>query len=183
MDMSDSSPEAIKEEGLRFFNEGNRKQALALFQDAAEAFAAEGDVLNQAEMFNNMGVIYRMDRKWQKAEDSLMKAKSLFSELRDDVRLAQVLGNLGDLKARQRKFGEAEQFYSESSVLLKASGQYQKQADVLRALSIMQIRQRSWWAAVDTLNKSLKVRPHPSLLQRLLSAFLGLALRLASGGH
>lgn len=179
-EMTESGPGQLAKEGLQQFHQGNREQAVALFEAAAEEFAQQGDLVNQGEMYNNIGVIQRLNRNWSQAEESLLKAKALFNEANDEVRLGQALGNLGDLSANQRKYEDAERCYSESSVLLKEAGQRQMQAEVLRALSIMQIRRRKWWTAVDTLNKSLKARPHPSLIQRLLSAFLGLALRLVS---
>lgn len=179
-DTSLSSPEQLKEEGLKQFKLGNRPQALAAFQEAAGGL--EGDLISQAEMYNNIGVIQRMDRRWQLAEEALLTAAALFEEAGDDLKRAQVLGNLGDLSANRRDYDKAQNYYSESSALFSASSSFEMQADVLRALAIMQIRQRKWWSAVDSLNRSLEVRPRTGIIQKLLSLFLSFALKIFSGG-
>jgi tetratricopeptide (TPR) repeat protein len=181
--MSESNPEIVKKEGMALFQQGARDEALIQFQKAAEGFGEQEDYLNQAEMFNNIGVIHRINRQWQPAEDALLQAEASFAELGDDVKRAQVLGNLGDLNARRKDFERAEYYYSASSELFSSTGTYDLQADVLRALSILQIKRRHWWEAVDSLNKSLQVRPKPSALQRLLSWFLRFALKVPSGGQ
>jgi tetratricopeptide (TPR) repeat protein len=181
--IGESNPESVKEEGMALFKQGARDEALVQFQKAAEGFGEQEDYLNQAEMFNNIGVIHRINRQWQPAEDALLQAEASFAELGNDVKRAQVLGNLGDLNARRKEFERAENYYSASSELFASTGAYDMQADVLRALCILQIKRRHWWEAVDSLDKSLKVRPKPSTLQRLLSWFLRFALKVLSGGQ
>ncbi len=181
--MGTDNPKILKEEGMARFKQGARDEALVHFQKAAEGFGEQEDYLNQAEMFNNIGVIYRVNRQWQPAEDALLKAETAFAELGDDVKRAQVLGNLGDLNVRRKEFERAENYYSTSSELFASTGTYDMQADVLRALCILHIKRRNWWEAVDSLNNSLKARPKPSVLQRLLSWFLRFALRILSGGQ
>ena len=113
--MGTDNPKILKEEGMAFFKQGARDEALVHFQKAAEGFGEQEDYLNQAEMFNNIGVIYRVNRQWQPAEDALLKAETAFAELGDDVKRAQVLGNLGDLNVRRKEFERAKNYYSASS--------------------------------------------------------------------
>ena len=108
MKMSHSpSPQELKDEGMRLFQQGKHKQALAAFEQAAAGFAAQEDVGNQAEMLNNMGVVLRVQRKMDTAVTTLNQAAQLFAQIGDHNRHAQTLGNLGDIYAQQKKYTEA----------------------------------------------------------------------------
>lgn len=181
--MGDKTAEELKEEGLTLFNHGRRDEALLFFQQAAEDYGEDEDLQGQGEMLNNIGVIYRLDRNWGAAEESLIQASDIFSRSGDEIRQAQVLGNLGDLSNRRKDYLEAERYYSDSSNLFAAAGEQTMQADVLRALSLMHIRRRNLWAAADSMQRSLKVRPKMSIPQRMLFWLMQLATRVLSGGQ
>jgi tetratricopeptide (TPR) repeat protein len=181
--VGDKKPEELKEEGMTRFSQGQHDEALVIFQQAAKEYSEAEDLLGQGEMLNNIGVIYRLDRNLRAAEEALNQANEIFSDLGDEVRQAQVLGNLGDISTRRKDYLRAEQYYSESSALFAGAGEYTMQADVLRVLSLMQIRKRNLWAAVDAMQRSLKVRPKMSIPQRILSLLLGLATKVLSGGQ
>ena len=176
-------PEALKEEGLALFNRGRRDEALSIFQQAAEEYSNAEELQGQGEMLNNIGVIYRLDGNWKAAEEALIEANEIFGKAGDEVRQAQVLGNLGDLSSKRRDYVKAEGYYSDSSALFASAGEKRMQADVLRALSLMHIRRRNLWLAVDSMQKSLEVRPKISLPQRMLSWLLQLAKKVMSGGQ
>ena len=89
------SPQDLKAEGLRLFQEGLYEEALAKFKQAQEGFAAEGNDTETAEMVNNLGIIYRMQGQWDEAIAALEEAKATFVRLGDQSREAQALGNLG----------------------------------------------------------------------------------------
>jgi tetratricopeptide (TPR) repeat protein len=180
--VADKKPDELKEEGMTLFSQGQRDEALVIFQQAAKEYSETEDLLGQGEVLNNIGVIYRLDRNMGAAEEALNQAKEIFRELGDEVRQAQVLGNLGDLSSRQKDYLGAEQYYSESTALFASAGEYTMQADVLRMLSLMHIRRRNLWAAVDMMQMSLKVRPKMSIPQRILSLLLGIATKVLSGG-
>jgi tetratricopeptide (TPR) repeat protein len=172
------SPTALKEEGLDLFHRGERDEALDVFEKAAQAYAGEGDKAGEAEMRNNMGVIYRFKREWPQALDALRDAETGFREAGDRKRQGQVMGNTGDLCASMRKYDEAAKAYSESSELLAAEGEGDLQGQVLRAYSLMRLRQRRWIEAIDLMAFSIDVRDHPSVSQRLLSYLLQFARKL-----
>ena len=74
MVMSDS-PTHLKEEGLRQFKSGHYDEALATFGAAATAFATIPDNIGQAEMLNNMGVIYQLKGQYDGAATALQQAQ------------------------------------------------------------------------------------------------------------
>lgn len=132
-------------------------------------------------MNNNIGVIYRMQRNWSAAEESLLQAESGFRALGDNLRRAQVLGNLGDVYASKHENKTAARYYSDSSELFAKVGDGEQQYRVLRTFSTMRIRQRNWPGAIDLMTRALEARPRRSFMQQLFYPILRLARRLWTG--
>jgi tetratricopeptide (TPR) repeat protein len=146
-----------------------------------EAFASDSNEVGLAEMNNNIGVIYRMQRNWSAAEESLLQAESGFRALGDNLRRAQVLGNLGDVYASKHENKTAARYYSDSSELFAKVGDGEQQYRVLRTFSTMRIRQRNWPGAIDLMTRALEARPRRSFMQQLFYPILRLARRLWTG--
>ena len=176
--MESISPDSLKEEGLRLFNQGDREGALAAFEKAAQAYHDGDDAAGEAEMNNNVGVIYRFKRDWPAALEALQRAEAGFKEAGDRKRQGQVMGNMGDLNASMGEYETAARSYSRSSELLAAAGEGDLQGQVLRAYSLMRLRQRRWIEAIDLMALSIDVRKRPSFGQRIFYQLLQFARRL-----
>jgi|GEM_PF-4993075 len=98
----------MKEEGLRLFQEGLYPEAAEKFEQARRTFESEGEVVEAAEMLNNIGIVHRMRREWDQAIEALERAQSAFAELSDRSREAQVLGNLGRPLRKPGPAGEGQ---------------------------------------------------------------------------
>lgn len=179
--MPDINPDALKEEGLALFSKGEPIGAMVRFEKAAEAYGAAGDAAGQAEMYNNIGVIYRLRRDWPAAVSALGQAEKGFAELNDDQRRAQVLGNLGDVYASSGERDLAVRYYGDSVELFAVVGDGDKQSQVLRAYSLMRLRQRQWLEAMELMAKSLEARPRKNLFQHLFYRAIRFALKLLMG--
>ena len=178
---SSPTPHTLKDEGMRLFQQGKRREALAIFEQAAASFAAQEDVGGQAEMLNNIGVIQRVQGQTDTAVTTLTQAAELFQQIGDASRRAQTLGNLGDLYAGQKKYTEAARHYSNAAAQFAQSKEKEKQAQVLRALSLMELRRGQWLAAIMRMEESLQARPRLSFPQRLFKWMLRFANRLLGG--
>ena len=175
------SPQDLKAEGMQLFQQGSHSDALTAFQQAADAFAREEDVENQAEMLNNMGVIQRLQGEMETAVVSLTQAADLFGQIGDNTRQAQALGNLGDLYAGQKKHTEAARHYSNASAQFAQTDEKEKQAQVLRALSLMELRRGQYLAAIMRMEESLQARPRLSIFQYLFKWLLRFTVKLLRG--
>jgi tetratricopeptide (TPR) repeat protein len=176
-----SRGEQLKEEGMALFQRGSRSQAITKFEEAVQAFTAENDQLGQAEALNNIGVIYRLQRNREAATQALTQAQTIFAAIGDDNRQAQALGNLGDIYASQKKREEAARAYSEASALFAKSGDLAKQSQVLRALSLLDLKRGRWFMAMMRMEESLRVNPHPTILQRVFRRMLHFVLGMGGG--
>lgn len=179
--MPTPSPHTLKDEGMRLFQQGKRREALTTFEQAAAGFAAQDDVGNQAEMLNNMGVVLRVLGDVETAVTTLTQAADLFQQIGDASRHDQTLGNLGDIFAGQKKYTEAARHYSNAAAQFAQSNEKEKQAQVLRALSLMELRRGQWVAAIMRMEESLQARPRLSIPQHLFKWLIRFVNRLLGG--
>ena len=103
-----TAAQALKEEGLRLFQEGLYEEAADTFEQARGMFVADGNEIEAAEMVNNLGVIHRLHGKWDEAIASLEESRAKFALLGDRDREAQTLGNLGGLYASKGERDKAQ---------------------------------------------------------------------------
>lgn len=172
-----TDPDGLKEEGLKQFQRGEMDDAVATFETAVSAYAAEQNPVGQAEMLNNIGVIHRMRGNHDESLEAFTTADTLCQQANDVNRRAQVLGNMGDLYSGMGDKDTAARYYSDAAELFAQCDDPKKQSQVLKALSLMRMRQGQWMDAMIQMETSLSVRPRRGLFGSL---FLGL-IRFALG--
>jgi len=173
-----TSAQEIKQEGLRLFQEGLYPEAAERFEQARQMFESEGDVVEAAEMLNNLGIVYRMRREWAKAIDALEQAQSAFAQLSDRSREAQVLGNLGGLYASQGQREKARMSLREAAGIFADLGDEQREGETLLALGVQQWKAGDRQAGLATYQAGLKTLERPSAGQKALRGLLDLRSRL-----
>lgn len=174
--------EDAKTEALQLFRQGRYEQALAAFETAVGAYAAEKDDAGRGEMLNNIGVVRRLLGQPEAARAALTEAETLFAGLGDKVRQGQALGNLADVHAQTKDRTAAARAYSSAAQLFAEAGDGEKQAQVLRALSLLRLRQGQFVTAMMHMEQSLSARPRVGVGGWLFRALLRFALRLFGGG-
>ena len=173
-----TNPDDLKEEGLKQFQRGELDDAVATFETAVSAYAAEQNPVGQAEMLNNIGVIQRMRGNHEESLEALTTADTLCQQADDVNRRGQVLGNMGDLYAGMGDKEAAARSYSDAAELFAQCGDGQKQSLVLKALSLLRLRQRQWVAAMMYMESSLTVKPRRGLFGSMFLGLIRFALSL-----
>ena len=176
------SAQDLKEEGLRLFQEGLYVEAAERFEEARRMFDAEGDVVEAAEMLNNLGITYRMRHEWDKAIEALERAQTAFAKLDDRSREAQVLGNLGGLYASQGQREKAKTSLHEAAGIFADLGDTQRQGETLLALGVQQWKSGDRQDGLTTYQVGLETLERPSTGQKALRGLLNLRNRLLRGG-
>lgn len=171
----------LKEEGLALFRRGMHDEALSKFEAAAHAFGESGDDVGRAEALNNIGVVQRVRRNWDAAEEALKEAIELLGKAGDDNRLGQALGNMGDFYAFRGQTDEAARYYSDGAELMARSGDGKRQAQLLRTLSLLRLRQRRLVEAIGLMEQSLEAQAQLNVLQRLFLTMIRFTGRLMGG--
>lgn len=173
--------EQLKEEGLSLFRRGMHDEALAKFEAAAHSYGEAGDDIGRAEALNNIGVVQRVRRDWDAAEEALKEAIELFTRAGDDNRRGQALGNMGDFYAFRGQTDEAARYYSDGAELMAKTGDADRQAQLLRALSLLRLRQRRIVEAIALMEQSMEARPHLNAFQRMFLGMMRFVGRLMGG--
>ena len=176
------SAQDTKEEGLRLFQEGLYPEAAEKFEQAREMFVAEEDEVEAAEMLNNLGVVHRMQRDWDKAIAALEEARAAFTRLCDRNREAQVLGNLGGLYAGQGKRDMAKECLQEAAGLFGELGDEQRHGETLLALGVQHWKSGDRQEGLVTYQAGLETLKEPSVGQKALRSLLDLRTRLLGSG-
>lgn len=171
----------LKEEGLALFRRGMHDEALSKFEAAAQSYGEAGNDIGRAEALNNIGVVQRVRRDWEAAEDALKEAIELLAKAGDDNRLGQALGNMGDFYAFRGQPDEAAHYYSDGAELMARTGDGERQAQLLRALSLLRLRQRQVVEAVMLMEQSLEARPGLNIFQRIFLSLIRFTRRLMGG--
>jgi tetratricopeptide (TPR) repeat protein len=173
-----ASAQELKEEGLRLFQEGLYEEAVAMFERAREAFAAEGNDIEVAETVNNLGVIYRMQGQWDEAIAALEQAKATFVRLGDRSREAQTLGNLGGLYASKGERDQAHECLRQAADVFAELGDDQRYGETLLALGVQEWKTGDRSGGLATYETGLHTLEKPTVSQKALRGLLGLRNRL-----
>jgi len=168
----------LKEEGLRLFQEGLYEEAIVQFEKAKNAFAAEGNDVEVAEMVNNLGVIYRMLGQWDEAIAALEEAKSTFVRLGDRSREAQTLGNLGGLYASKGERETSNECLRQAADIFSELGDEQRYGETLLALGVQEWKKGDRSEGLATYESGLHTLQKPTTSQKALRGLLGLRNRL-----
>lgn len=182
MDETVLSAQDVKEEGLRLFQEGLYLEAADKFEEARQAFDAEGDVVEAAEMRNNLGIVHRMRREWDEAVTALEDARSAFADLEDRNREAQVLGNLGGLYASQGQRDKAKASLRQAADIFADLGDDQRMGETLMALAVQQWKSGDRQRGLTTYKAGLESLEQPSAGQKALRGLLNLSTKFLGSG-
>lgn len=171
----------LKDEGLALFRRGMHDEALSKFEAAAHSYGEAGNDIGRAEALNNIGVVQRVRRDWDAAEEALKEAIELLAKAGDDNRLGQALGNMGDFYAFHGQSEEAARYYSDGAELMAKTGDGERQSQLLRALSLLRLRQRRILEAIGLMEQSLEARPQLNVFQRLFLTLIRFMGRVMGG--
>ena len=131
MDFSTSKASQLMQEGLQHYQSGQFAAAVAAWLQATDAFAAQGDRLNQAMVLSNLALAYHQLGQWREANQTIATSLQLLQTEGSSSEflkiLAQALNTQGKLQLAQ---GQAEQALT---TWQKASETYQQVGDKIGA--------------------------------------------------
>jgi tetratricopeptide (TPR) repeat protein len=181
--MPDESAETLLAQGRAYYAQAEYQEALSCLHLAYDACTSlvESDSAAQgqdAEIANDIGVVYTVLERWQDAEKWLGEAQQRFVQNDDLDGEAQTLGNLGSMYRARRDLRQAAAYLQLSADRFHLVGNDQNRAASLRALSMVRLRQLRPLQAVLAYRDVLACNPKPNLLVKLLRALFDLPFRL-----
>ena len=96
-------------EGKVLYNAGQYKQAAKVLQQAADAFATQGDKLNQAAALSNLSLTYQQLGRWQEAKEAITNSLNILQTHKSTAERSRILAFTLDIQGQlQLGIGQAQ---------------------------------------------------------------------------
>jgi tetratricopeptide (TPR) repeat protein len=165
---------ALAEEGKRLFQAHEYLKAAEVFSSAANAYTAENDLLQAAEMKNNQSVALLQGKKAQEALDAVQGTAGIFAGAGDLRRQGMALANQAAALEGLKRPQEVAVLYEQAASLLEKAGEDQLRADVLRSLSALHARKGKGLDALIAMQDGLSGIKAPTIKQRIIKQLIRL---------
>ncbi len=172
------SVKELVKEAQRAYQGGDYLHAARTFEAAANALAAQGNVLDAAEQQNNACVAFLQAGEPQTAVAVVEGTVEVFAEAGDVRRRGLALGNLGSALEAVGRLEEAAQAYQQSAEALRDAGEIQMRLHVLQSLSALQLRTGRQLQALATMQAGLTGVERLNVQQRVLKKILDIPFKM-----
>lgn len=168
--MTDKQAKKLHEAGVSLFRSGQTEEAL---QKLTEALAlAPDNSRRQAEIYNDLGVVWRELEDYEAAHQALDQAMDIFTALDDKKGQAQTWGNRGALLEAEEMLEEAVEAYKQSAAMLQELGESEMAMYVWQAISRLRTRQGQYIAAIGAYEEGVDNMPKGSFKRKVLEKLL-----------
>lgn len=107
--LTQQEPSQLSQQGKTLYEQRNYEKAATLWQQAAAAYAAQADSLNQGMALSNLSLTYQQLGQWEQAKLTLNQSINLLNSLEDTPEKQRIFAQTLDIQGRlQRAIGESE---------------------------------------------------------------------------
>lgn len=166
------------ESGNKAYQKGDYPSAANYFEKAWAFYSSSDDVINAAEMANNLSVARLKMKDGEGALTAALGTEKVFQEIQDIRREAIALGNQA---AALEFLGESEralELYEKCSVLLKETDEKELRAYVLSGISAIQLKTGKQFQAMASMDAALENKNKLSLKEKFLQKLLKVPFRM-----
>jgi len=139
------------------YNNSNIELSLNYYKKALESSKSNPDLKNEAKALSNIGQIYSLYFKYDKALDYLEKAKKIAKQSKDTSAIAAILMNIGNVYGNKFQFATSNEYYSQSIELYKALNDEINQAKIYSLIGDNEDRSGNFNKSKKYYFRSLKV--------------------------
>ena len=165
-------PQQLAEQGKKAFAAKKFEKAAATFMEAATAYEGLDDLLNAAEMKNNLSVALLQAGKAQEAYEAAAGTDEVFAKLGDLKRQAMAFGNQAAALEALKKVDEALEAYERSAALFAEVGEGDMRSMVLQSAAALKLKRGKMVDSALSMIGSVESTQKPNLLQRFLKFLL-----------
>jgi tetratricopeptide (TPR) repeat protein len=176
-----SQADILQQQGIKLYQQQDYEDASRVFQQALDAYEAEGKADMVAEMQVNIGLVHRALGENQQALDSIQTALHTFEDLQDNKRLAMVLGNLGGVYAALGDREQAYNCYRQAADIFEELGEKKMYGETLIAMGDLQVRDGNVLRGAATYEVGLENLDELSASQKMIKGLLGFRNKLTGG--
>lgn len=177
-----SQAEALKEKGIKLFQQYDYEAAAKVFREAEEAYRSENQPLVAAEMLVNLGLVHRALNEGQQAIDLMQQALTVFQEHEDAMRMAQTLGNLGGAYIKLNDKEQAYNAYRQAADIFEELGEKEMYGQTLLAMADLQMKDGKMMQGAATYQAGLENLENLTMNQRIIKGLQGTINRFSGAG-
>jgi len=167
-----SEAQQLAEQGKQAFSAKKYEQAANVFTEAAAAYEALDDMLNAAEMKNNLSVALLQAGKANEAFEAATGTDEVFAQAGDLKRQAMAFGNQGAALEALKKPDQALEAYERSAALFAEVGEGEMRSMVLQSAAAIKMKRGKVVDSAISMIGSVESTPKPTLVQRFLRFLL-----------
>jgi tetratricopeptide (TPR) repeat protein len=160
---------------LETFRSGGTEDSREGLEQSRAAFLAQGEERKAAQVANDLGVVYSLTGRLDRARMLFAEAQTVFEKEGDTAGLARAIGNQAQMMNKAGDKEEAAKGYLRAAELFARAGDREDEYHTYRALSQMELQRGRWLEALATFDRALAAKGG----SRLLRWFLQIPLRLA----
>ncbi len=172
------SASSLRDTALTYYQKSKYLDAAKCFAQARDTYRAEGDRAMSAEMQNNLGVVYRAQKNYPLALQTIETALVELREINDTPRIAQALGNLGSVLLEMNQLDRAAQVLNESLELFDLQKDKARRSEILRLLGEVRLKQGKFVEGMMDYEAGLREVEKPSAQQQWLKKLLEKPLKM-----
>ncbi|GAP10144.1 hypothetical protein BECAL_01302 [Bellilinea caldifistulae] len=177
--MSEVDVQNITQKAWESYQNEDYETAAIAFSAAVEALTDESQILQQAEMKNNLSVALLKAGKPQQAYQAALGTDQIFAKAGDLKRQAMALANLASALEDLKRLDEALELFTQSAALFKQIQEKEMRAYVLQRISAIQLRQGKRIESLVSMDAALEQKTKLSFKDRLLRNLMGIIRRLS----
>jgi tetratricopeptide (TPR) repeat protein len=176
-----SNAQELQDRGVKLFQQRDYEAAALAFQQAQDAYSAEGKRDMIAEMQTNIGLVHRALGEHQKALDNMQPALESFQEQQDVLRVAKVLGNMGGVYAAMGDKEQAYNCYRQAADIFQEVGEKKLYGETMLAMGELQLRDGKVMSGASTYEVGLENLEQLSASQKVIKGLIGIRNKLTGG--
>lgn len=169
-----ATAQELQERGIKLFQQKDFEAAAQQFQQAQDAYEADGQRDMAAEMRVNIGLVHRALGENQQALDEMQAALVVFQDMNDDIRTAKTLGNLGGVYVELDDHEQAYTCYRQAADIFEAKGEKKLYGETLMAIGALQVDEHKLMQGAATYEVGLEQLDDLSARQKMLKGLLGI---------
>jgi tetratricopeptide (TPR) repeat protein len=171
----------IYKKGIEAYRAGEYEEALQALHEARQIYHAAQDQKAEADVLNDLGVVYVQMEQWDQADQYLGEALNIRMALLDRSGQGITLGNLGMMYDHRGDGDQAIQAYEQAIEIFRELGERGNEKAVASQLNKIKIRKRRFLDALGTYQEGLAGEEEPSGAQKLARRMFSLLGHLSGG--
>jgi tetratricopeptide (TPR) repeat protein len=170
--VANPSGKKLHEQAISLFKQDKYEAALQKLNEALPL--VEGQPRPTAEIYNDMGVIYKQLKDYPAAHQALDKAMTLFTEISDQKGQAQTLGNRAAIYEAEGQPEKAVDTYKQAAAMLEKLGESEMAMYVWQAISRLRTKQGQYIAAIGAYEEGIENMPEGSFKRKIMQQLMKL---------